>query len=129
LAVSVSGSSLNQLSAALGKFLPNIAPYDLEGRLTHQGTTWKIADFEGDVGESSLSGNVAVDVARRKPYIQADLYARMLKSDDFAGLFAKSHDAQTETRRPPSRTTSQRAHAPVNFNALRTLNAEIHLEA
>jgi AsmA family protein len=44
-AVSVSGSDLNQLSAALGKSLPHIAPYELEGRLTHQGTTWKIADF------------------------------------------------------------------------------------
>jgi uncharacterized protein involved in outer membrane biogenesis len=129
LAVSASGSGTEWLSPFLGQSLPEIPAYELEARLQHQGTRWELAGLEARVGGSTLSGDTAVDVAGGKPYVKADLFSRTLNSDDFAVLFGASDDARAGTQEAEAEKAGQTKLSPLNLKALRSLNADIRLEA
>lgn len=51
----------------------NLGQLDLEAKLTGTGSAFRLADLKGRLGESSLEGAVAVDLAGERPRISADL--------------------------------------------------------
>lgn len=85
-AIDLTGPSLDQLTQILGLPLPPTPQYALEGRLTSEGSVWRLADFAGRLGASDLRGTVSVETAGEVPVVQADVASKRLDLADLAGL-------------------------------------------
>jgi uncharacterized protein involved in outer membrane biogenesis len=68
--------------------LPSISlpPYDIAGRVTWRGNEMKVTGLDGEVGDSDISGDAAVDLRPEPPTVTAKLHSDLLDVDDLAGL-------------------------------------------
>ncbi len=128
LALSVSGSGTDQLSAALGKPLPNISPYHIEGRVRREAAKWEVDGFQGRVGESDLRGDIEVNTEGERPFVRAALVSRRLKYNDFMTFLEKSDRAKAKQQEANAQQAGKSADAPFDLTALQQLNAEISFE-
>lgn len=70
----VSGPSLAAVGAPLRLTLPTTRPFEMRGRLTHQGTRWYTVVDRATVGDSRLAGEFALDMpANGKPLLAGRL--------------------------------------------------------
>lgn len=81
------GPDLADLYGITGIALPNTPPYNLRGRLSREGQTWRIDGISGRVGSSDLAGRLAMVDRRPRPLLTADLHSRSLDFADTAPLF------------------------------------------
>ena len=84
--LSVSGSDLNRLYALTGLTLPNTPPYKISGHLTRKGERFDFNKLNGRIGDSDISGDLYV-LARKRPYLEADLQSKRLDFDDLGSIF------------------------------------------
>jgi hypothetical protein len=82
----LSGPDLAELFPIFGIPLPKTPPYRLSGLLQRTGASWKFSDMKGGVGDSDLSGDVALDTGGERPKVTADLVSKRLDFDDLATL-------------------------------------------
>ncbi len=75
------GPSLARVGALIGVTFPNSPPFDLDGRLRYQGGVWEYADASGMIGESDVSGRVAVRQGPT-PDIEVEVASRHLRIGD-----------------------------------------------
>ncbi|MDQ0465609.1 uncharacterized protein involved in outer membrane biogenesis [Caulobacter ginsengisoli] len=85
--LTVRGPDLNDLYPLTGLTLPNTPPYQVGGQLTRDHRLWKFDRFSGRVGDSDLSGDLAVNTAGKRPLLTGDLRSRRLDFDDLASIF------------------------------------------
>ena len=128
--------------------LPNTPPYNLRGRLTRDGQTWRITGIGGRVGSSDLSGRVAVVNQRPRPFLTADLRTNHLDFADLGPLFggapktgkvasptqvAAAQAMQREQRLLPDATLKvdriRSVDADVTYKAVATKNAPANLRS
>lgn len=86
LSVELSGDDLADVFPILGIPTPKTRPYSLAGHLGREGAVWRFDGMKGKVGESDLSGTVAVDTGGERPKITADLTSKRLAAVDMAGF-------------------------------------------
>ncbi len=79
----LAGPDPARLNRLLAIALPNLPPYQVQGRLQHRGDLWHFRDFEGTVGDSDLHGSLTVDTAGELSKVSAELHSEVL---DFADL-------------------------------------------
>jgi uncharacterized protein involved in outer membrane biogenesis len=82
----ISGPDLAQLFPIVGIPLPSTPPYRLAGHLEREGDRWRFSEMKGGVGDSDLSGDLALDTGGERPKLTADLVSTKLDFDDLAGL-------------------------------------------
>jgi uncharacterized protein involved in outer membrane biogenesis len=85
--VTFSGQDLADLFYLTGLALPNTPPYALSGQVRRSDAQYEFNGITGTVGDSDLSGNLAVDASGERPYLTADMRSAMLDFDDIATLF------------------------------------------
>lgn len=134
--LTISGQDLQLLSPLLGIPLPVLPPYKIAGTLRREEAIWTLADFDGRVGDSDLSGTVRVEAKEKIPFIKAVLTSRLLDFDDLGPLIGAPPDSRPEETASPQQQreesvqqASGRAlpNKPMNFNNLRRVNAAIDL--
>ena len=81
--LALNGDSLEQLFPLLGVAFPVTRAYTTEGRLVHDGRTWRYEKFSGRIGDSDIAGVLQVDTGGKRPAMKADLVSKVL---DFADL-------------------------------------------
>ncbi len=87
---SARGPDMAALFPLLGIALPNTPPYNLHGRLTRDGLTWRIDQIGGRVGDSDLSGEMTAKTGGKRVFLSANLRSNSLDFDDLGAIFGGS---------------------------------------
>jgi uncharacterized protein involved in outer membrane biogenesis len=85
-AVTFRGANLADLYYLTGIAFPRTGPYRLAAEFARNGTTYRLMDMNGTVGNSDLEGDMTVDAHTGRPYLTADLRSRRLDFVDLGPL-------------------------------------------
>lgn len=121
LTLALEGPDSAELFPLLGIPVPAAQPFSLKGRLTKSGETWRLADLQGNVGNSGLHGDIAVDLSAARPSIKADLASDRLDFGLLAGWFDAAPRDQDEIVSAPRQ--------PFNAEKLNAVNAQVSFRA
>lgn len=134
----LAGGNLADLYPLIGLAAPDTPPYQLDGRLTRDGATWKYDGFTGRVGDSDLSGSAHVTTGRTRPLLWARLVSRRLDFDDLAGFIGGAPQAERgEATNPALAARDARQDAstkllpdtPFDLSKLNAMDADVTLKA
>lgn len=105
LQASLAGPNLARLQVLTGVPLPMTKPYDLTGRLEREGSSWRITNMTGRIGNSDLAGLIHIETGREKLYLEADLRSKVLDYRDVGPLIGlrpepEQPQAASETKTP-----------------------------
>ena len=134
IALEMSGASLSDLFPIFGVPLPPTPPYNLEGRLKHDGALWTMAGLNGRVGDSDLSGDLTIDTGRDPPFMRAKLVSQVLDFDDLAGFIGATPQAgagetasaqQKEAAREEDADPRVLPNVPIDLSRLRAMNMAV----
>ena len=134
LRVAVKGNNLADLYTLAGVPVPPSPPYSLKGHLTREGSGFKLADFDGRLGGSDLSGTAAVDTGNKRLKATADLVSRKFDFDDIAvgaggkRKEEKQAEAKKEAQGQPTDPTVL-PDKPIDLSKLREMDAAVRLKA
>src|SRR5690606_10045719 len=67
------GPNLAEVFPLLGIPAPPTPPYAIAGHLERDGQVWQLAGMSGQIGNSDVAGEVAVDYGRETPMLRAEL--------------------------------------------------------
>lgn len=81
----MAGPTLKELSRISNMVLPDSPPYRLATHLVHNGDTWTADNMRARIGDSDVAGRVEF-VQSKKPFMRADLKAKLLDFDDLGPL-------------------------------------------
>ncbi len=132
--VAVKGNNLADLYTLAGVPVPPSPPYSLKGHLTREGSRFKLADFDGRLGDSDLSGTAAVDTGGERLKATADLVSHKFDFDDVAVLMGgkreeeKQAEAEKEAQGQPT-DGKVLPDKPIDLSALREMDADVRLKA
>ncbi len=138
LQVALEGADLQQLHPLLGLALPPTPPYELDGKLSRQGSRWHYDAFEGRVGDSDLGGSASVDTGGVRPYLRAQLASKKLDLDDLSGFLGGAPSSgKGETTNASLAAQQAREEAsgrvipdtPYDLGKLRAMDADVRLIA
>jgi uncharacterized protein involved in outer membrane biogenesis len=124
LEVALEGSSLAAMSALSGGDLPDIGPYRVSLALRGGGERFAIEKLDLHVGESSLAGDVKIDLSRKRPRIEAKLASPLLAAADFqeSGTAGEGSGAEAKSDRVFSQD-------PLPLEGLGAADASVSLSA
>lgn len=117
--VTFSGANLADLYYLTGIAFPRTGPYRLDARVARDGTSYRVSNLSGTVGNSDLEGGLTVDIRSGRPYLTADLHSRRLDFVDLGPLIggapspAKIAKAAAKAGVPP-RAAQARVSTPQN---------------
>ena len=143
------GQNLEALYKIAGVVLPSTPPYKLRGQVTKRDKLWSLAQIQGMLGNSDLSGNLAFDQSGSVAMLSGKLQSKLLDFTDLApvvGLPAVVRRAPTTTpgARPqkaglaaaPGPSASPAAakqkvlpNAPLDLARLNAMNADVSYSA
>ena len=143
------GQNLEALYKIAGVVLPSTPPYKLRGQVTKRDKLWSLAQIQGMLGNSDLSGNLAFDQSGSIAMLSGKLQSKLLDFTDLApivGLPAVARRAPTTTpdEQPqnaglaaaPGPSASPTAakqkvlpNAPLDLPRLNAMNADVSYSA
>lgn len=138
LKLELSGSDLALLYPLTGIPLPPTPAYRLTGQLDYADRKIKFKQFAGTVGESDLSGNLAVDLTGAKMQVDGDLYSKKVVLADLAGFIGAppgKADAPNQSAKHKEEHAQKAASPkllpdkPINIPKLRSANLDIRYKA
>jgi uncharacterized protein involved in outer membrane biogenesis len=112
LRFSIRGRDLSSLSRLARVNLLETPPFFASGHLKHQEELWEFRGLSAQVGKNDAAGFFSITTGEPRPYVRADLVSR--------------HLDLTALQRPPK---EERTEPPLLFDRLRTLDADVRLEA
>src|SRR3546814_14942757 len=101
---SVKGADMADLFPIFRIPLPQTPSYSLAGHLGKDGATWRFTNFEGRMGDSDLSGDLAYAPRADRPLIPAALASNSLALADLAWLLGPAPAAKNN---PAARTATR----------------------
>ena len=110
LSASVKGPSLDDVAVLVDTPLPTIPPFNIAGTLLRDKSDIVFRRFDGTLGDSSLEGDVRVNLADSIPRVYANLIFNLLDLDDLAGLIGGAPDP-AETASAEQRLEARRLAA------------------
>ncbi|PPE74106.1 AsmA family protein [Solimonas fluminis] len=138
LDLQLNGDSLADLYSLTGVPLPPTAPYQLRGRLDYQQGRIRFHEFNGSVGQSDLSGELAVNLGGKRRLVTADLRSNQVVLADLGGLVGATpgkagaegeSDAQREQRAQAQARERVLPDQPINLPKLRAADLDIRYRA
>ncbi|MBP2299130.1 AsmA family protein [Azospirillum picis] len=125
LSIDLRGNDLAEIFPILGIPTPKTRPYAISGHLSRDGGRWAFQKMHGKVGESDLSGDLAVETGGDRPLVKADLVSNRLAAQDLAGLIGASPRGKDDY---PTRARDRVIPAtPVNVEMLRNADMDVRL--
>jgi uncharacterized protein involved in outer membrane biogenesis len=126
LDIAISGEKREALEALMETSLPAVGPYDVRARLVKSGTGYKVANLEGSVGNTTFSGNIAVDHLATRPQISATLDVATLDLEPFLNnVPGSSMEREQEAQAtPPGFSLDETMHS---LDALWKIDADVML--
>ncbi|MDK8465230.1 AsmA family protein [Marinobacter sp. SS13-12] len=101
LELGVQGPNPGRLRRLLGVPLPDLPAYSLSGDLSFRDDRWAFSNIEGDVGDSDLGGQIALDISSRPPHLTGKLHSDSLDLADL-GVLAGVEPSSAEQDGPES---------------------------
>ena len=138
LDLKLDGDTLADLYPLTGVPLPPTAAYVLQGRLDYEQGRVRFRDFRGRVGQSDLSGNLAVDLNGQRRLVAADMHsAKVVLADlgGFVGATPGKAGAETESAEQKEQRAQAQARdrvlpdKPINLPKLRAADLDIKYRA
>jgi uncharacterized protein involved in outer membrane biogenesis len=148
LTIRATGSDLADLYYLTQLAFPNTPPFKLQATVDRDGNELHVNQLLGQVGASDLSGQLDVDISRKRPMVKGTLVSRQLRLRDLAAsLGGKSSGAGSEeaqhslsrTEQPQRAPRAPVATAPVSarlfpdarlqVNRVRAMNADVQFTA
>lgn len=86
LRLAVEGPNPQRLSRLLGVSLPQLPAYSVSGSVDLENQRWIFSDLQGQVGDSDLSGRLALDTGTTPPRLEGQLSSRFLDIEDLGFL-------------------------------------------
>jgi uncharacterized protein involved in outer membrane biogenesis len=138
LKLRLKGQSMKDLHKVTGIVLPDTPPYNIAGRLRHEGTQWIFDPFDGKVGDSDLAGAVTYVKGGKRPLFRANLTSKLLDLDDLGPIIGappKTGPGETaaprQVARAAERAASNRLLPDEKFgvDAWAKMDADVRLEA
>ena len=134
----LSGPDLADLYHLTGLALPATPPYSLTGGFARVNKNYAFRKFQGQVGDSDLSGNAAVDTTASRPFLKADLTSRRLVLADLGAVIgAAPRDVRHHTISPAqaamaAKLTAEHRILPdarLDLNRVRGMDAKVSYRA
>ena len=134
----IQGDDMANLYPLIRLVFPSTPPYQLKGRLKHEGKVWSFSNFSGRVGDSDLSGNIRVDTAPKRPFMKADLVSNLLDFDDLAGFIGGTPGTapgETASEEQKKQAAAEKdgdrlfPDQPYDLERLRAMDADVRLRA
>ncbi|HEX2237947.1 MAG TPA: AsmA family protein, partial [Gammaproteobacteria bacterium] len=135
LALKIKGPNPSSLNKLAGLSLPDLPPYDIKGQLSYAGKIWRFDNFVGNVGDSDMTGDVAVRTLRDpRPLLIADLKSRRLDLDELRGRAGAAPDtgpgeAESKQQKREAKTETKTATVlprdPIDLKSLKTIDAQV----
>jgi uncharacterized protein involved in outer membrane biogenesis len=97
LDLALSGPNPQKLSRLTGIPLPVLPPYSVSGNLELEDDHWAFTDLQGDVGDSDLGGQMALDVNTLPPRLTAELESDSLDLADLGLLVGADGETEGQT--------------------------------
>ncbi len=110
LLASIKAPSLDDVAVLMDIPLPTVPPFSVGGTLLRDNNDIVFRRFDGALGDSSLEGDVRVDLTDAIPRVYANLIFTVLDLDDLAGLIGGAPDP-TETASAEQRLDAKRLAA------------------
>ena len=131
------GQDLADIYPLLGIPGPPTPPYNISGKLHRESGIWKFIQSKWRVGDSDLTGEVAIDERRKPGHLTAKLVSQKLVFADLAPLVGAPPDKPAGTVSPKQRQTQQQLEAtgdlfpnvPLKVEKLRAMNMDVTLDA
>ncbi len=96
VAIELSGSSLSELSFALGDDLPELGKYNFKTHLSGTDASYKLGNLSGTVNSTGIAGDISIDTGHEPIRVKAGLSVKQL---DLAGLLGEN-DKQKQAKKP-----------------------------
>ena len=127
----VKGQSLRQLAPVFGVPLLDTPPYSVSGQLTRSGNRWATSNLKGKVGNSDISGSVAVTTGGTTPTLEATLNSDLLDLADLRPLMGGNTTGGNTTtgNATPVGTSKVFPDRRFDLSRVRELNAHVILKA
>lgn len=119
--LALKGDSLDQLFPLLGLALPATPRYATQGRLVHQGASWRYEKFAGRIGASDIAGSLQVDTAGPRPALSGELVSQLLDIQDLGPVIGARTGRAGQARVLPD--------LPFSTERWRSVDAQVTLRA
>ena len=119
--LALKGDSLAQLFPLLGLAFPATPRYATEGRLMHQGSTWRYEKFAGRIGSSDIAGSLQVETGGPRPALTGELVSQVLDIQDLGPVIGARPGRAVQARVLPD--------LPFSTDRWRSVDAQVSLRA
>jgi uncharacterized protein involved in outer membrane biogenesis len=119
--LALKGDSLAQLFPLLGLAFPATPRYATEGRLMHQGSTWRYEKFAGRIGSSDIAGSLLVETGGPRPALTGELVSQVLDIQDLGPVIGARPGRAVQARVLPD--------LPFSTDRWRSVDAQVSLRA
>ena len=114
--------------------MPKTNSFRLAGHLREHGEEWRLDDFHGKLGKSTLNGSFRMETSGQRPKIIAALNSTQLHFEDFEGFWASNNNSPAArsddifSRQPFSLPKLNRMDADVKFRGKAIQGGKLHLK-
>ncbi len=143
LDVTASGSDLADLYYLTQLALPNTPPFKIAARIERNVNKVRVTQLNGTLGQSDLTGELGVDMSRKRPSLTGNLESRQLRLADLAASLGSKPKAsqapqgKSEPARPSKKGAQEQAPAnarlfPVarlQVDRVRAMDADVKFHA
>jgi uncharacterized protein involved in outer membrane biogenesis len=132
------GPDLADIFPVLGIPAPSTPPYDLKGQLKRTEKEWRLENMQGRIGDSDMTGTVAVEPREKRSYLTADLVSNKMDFDDLGPLFGippKTDKGEVASRQQKQEAQQMKAEEnlfpdqPMQVEKLRAMDMDVKLVA
>jgi len=120
--LNLTGPSLADLYYLTGLVMPRTPPYRVSGNLQRDGTQYRFTAIKGMLGNSDISGDLAVNVAEKIPALSGRMASRQLDFTDLGSLFGSG-------KNDPAPSNLLLPDMPLHTERLTQMNAEVDYSA
>ena len=138
LAMTIKGKNAADLFPLTGVALPQTPPYDVHGRLElaeekGKPQEWRFRAFKGRLGDSDIGGDLAYNVAGKRPKLTGAFVSNLLDFKDLGGLIGASpgnSDAATADQKAQANEKKVESpfvipDAPLDISKLSAMDADV----
>jgi len=130
------GPDLADVFPLLGIPAPSTPPYDLAGQLKRTAKEWRLENMKGKIGNSDVTGVVAVEPRDKRSYLTAKLVSNNLDFDDLGPLIGippnTSETASKEQKQEAAELKAEKnlfPDKPLQVEKLRAMDMDVTLDA
>lgn len=117
------GPSLARVGDPLGLTLPETGPFDLAGRLAHEGAVWRLVAERFVLGRTRLAGDFVLDGNRQPRHLSGKLTGSVLALADLGPAIGAAAPAQPVKRTAGKVLPQRRFDLP----SLRAMSADVQV--